>query len=81
MDIGGINVRFDIKQNEFLSATHKSIWHSALFLAPFCEVKQPDLTEDEANDLLEGEKSLYCFMQGLYLDMYNYPELYLSSRR
>lgn len=69
-------MRFDINQNKFISAAHKSIWHAALFLAPFYEVKKPDLAEAEATDLFEGERNLCRFMQDLYLDMYNYPELY-----
>ena len=69
-------MKFDINQNEFPSATHKSIWHSAVFMAPFYEVIPPRLNGREANDLREGEKNLYRFMTDLYSDMYDNPEKY-----
>lgn len=69
-------MEFDIKQDKFLSATHKSIWHSALFLASFYEAVPANLSAGETANLLEGERNLYRFIKDLYSDMYNNPGLY-----
>ena len=62
-------VRFNLNQKEFPGATHKSIWHAAVFMAPFREVIPPQVTGKEADELREGEKNLYQFMTDLYSDM------------
>lgn len=67
-------MKFDINQKAFPSATHKSIWHVAVFMAPFYEVIPPKLSEKNSLDLCEGEKSLYNFMVELYSNMYDRPE-------
>ena len=54
-----MKVKFDKYQNEFPTTTHQSIWHAAVFMAPFCEMIPPQLTGREAEDLRKGEKSLY----------------------
>jgi hypothetical protein len=69
-------VRFDLNQKKFPSTTHKSIWHAAVFMAPFCEVIPTQVTGRKADELHEGEKNLYQFMTDLYSDMYDNPEAY-----
>lgn len=65
---------FDKNQKEFPSSTHKSIWHAAVFMAPYYKVVPTELTGKEADDLREGGKSLYSFMTDLYSEMYENPE-------
>lgn len=67
---------FDINQNTFPSTTHKSIWHTAVYMAPFNEVIPANLPAEQSLDLIEGEKSFYQFILDLYSDMYNNPEAY-----
>jgi hypothetical protein len=69
-------VRFDTNQKEFPITTHKSIWHAAVFMAPFREVIPTQVTGRETDNLQEGEKNLYQFMTDLYSDMYDNPEAY-----
>lgn len=68
--------QFSIDQKDFPSATHMSIWHCAVFMAPFTEVIPSRLAPQDARALAEGEKSLYRFMTGLYADMYDNPAGY-----
>lgn len=67
---------FDINQREFPSTVHKSIWHAAVFMSPFCEVIPPGLKKNEEDDLREGEKNFYSFILDLYSHMYNNPNNY-----
>lgn len=70
-------MQVDRKQQEFPSTTHQSIWHAAVFMAPFYEVIPPQMTGRAAENLQTGEKSLYQFMTDLYADMYAQPDAYL----
>ena len=69
-------MRFEIGQKEFPSTAHKSIWHAAVFMAPFSEVIPSQSTGSEAENLQEGEIGLYQFMIDLYSEMYNNPGTY-----
>lgn len=71
-------MNFDLTQKNFPSFTHKSIWHAALFLAPFQEVVPPNLSGEAAENLRQGERNLYQFMNDLYTAMCENPaEFYL----
>jgi hypothetical protein len=50
---------FAITQTRFPSTTHRSIWHAALFLAPFQGIPSHDA--GQAGDLREGEANLVIF--------------------
>jgi hypothetical protein len=67
---------FDLEQHTFPSVTHHSIWHAAVFLAPFLEVIPPTVTGTEADQLRQGERHLYRFITELYADMYAHPDMY-----
>ena len=67
---------FDLHQHTFPSVTHRSIWHAAVFLAPFREVIPQTVTGADADQLRKGEKHLYRFITGLYADMYAHPDVY-----
>jgi hypothetical protein len=67
---------FDPKQRQFPSATHQSVWHAALFLAPFYKVMPAEFKGGKAGDLAEGEANLHRFMNDLFSDLYQNPEAY-----
>jgi hypothetical protein len=69
-------MRFEIGQKDFPSTMHKSIWHAAMFMAPYCETIPLQSMGSQADDLREGESSLYQFMIDLYSSMYANPETY-----
>lgn len=69
-------MKLDLGQRDFPSTPQKSVWHAAVFLAPFKEVIPPKYAGKETI-LRLGERSLYRFMTNLYLDMYRNPTAYL----
>lgn len=69
-------MNFSLSQTNFPSVTHQSIWHAAVMRAAFYEIIPASLSDGEADELREGQRSLYQFMTDLYSDMYEHPEAY-----
>jgi hypothetical protein len=69
-------MKFELKQKAFPSATHQSVWHAALFMAPLYEIIPMEFQGRRVEDLRKGEASLHRFMNDLYSDMYQNPEAY-----
>ena len=65
--------RFDRNQKEFPSFAHRTIWDNGLLLMP-PEVSLAGFsdTDKRKNAFLD----LYRFMTGMYIDMYQNPNVY-----
>lgn len=67
---------FDMNQKDFPSTAQKSIWHASLYMAPFKVVIPENTFGFDADVISSGEEDFYRFMQNMYYNMYNTPDIF-----